>query len=64
MNKLLCKITGGHRYADKNLRTYNDDKRRLVWVSNWCCKCGEEYTYKIPYDRFYTQSELQIMGIG
>ena len=63
MKKILCKLTGGHRYSDENIRTYEDKVFREILVKNWCCKCGEERTYRIPFDRLFTQSELEIMGL-
>lgn len=41
MNRLMCFLTGGHRYADKNIKTelIPDDTRRII-LSNECIKCG------------------------
>ena len=41
MNRLFCKLTGGHRYADANIRTQTmPDDWRIVEISNPCIKCG------------------------
>lgn len=42
MNKLLCFLTGGHKYADKNIKTelIPDDTKHVI-LSNECVKCGE-----------------------
>ena len=50
VRRLLCWITGGHKYADKNLRTLYDqeDRKSLMW--NYCVKCGIAYLFKINTD--------------
>ena len=46
----VCWLTGGHKYADKNLRTiYAPDTREsLLW--NYCVKCGTAYLFTINTD--------------
>ena len=41
MNKFICFLTGGHRYADKNIKaeTIPDDTKHII-LSNECVKCG------------------------
>lgn len=48
MNKIMCFVTGGHRYKDSNLQNYIDDND-IVHFTNCCVKCGKEYTCKIPF---------------
>lgn len=44
----MCFLTGGHRYKASNLQS-NIDETYLVHFTNFCVKCGKEYTYTIPY---------------
>ena len=46
MNKLMCFLSGGHRYADKNLKTelIPDDIRHVI-ISNECVKCGNAFVF-------------------
>lgn len=48
MNKIMCFLTGGHRYKASNLQS-NIDDTYIVHFTNFCVKCGKEYTYTIPY---------------
>lgn len=42
MNRLFCKLTGGHRYSDANIRTQTmPDDRNIVEITNPCVKCGD-----------------------
>jgi hypothetical protein len=41
MNRLLCFLTGGHRYSDANIKTQTmPDNFNIVEISNPCIKCG------------------------
>ena len=41
MNKLLCFLTGGHRYSSANARTQTmPDDFNIVEITNPCIKCG------------------------
>jgi hypothetical protein len=41
MTKLLCFLTGGHRYFDANIRTQTmPDDFNIVELTNPCVKCG------------------------
>lgn len=42
MNKLMCFLTGGHKYRDANIKstTHPYDSRWLI-MSNKCIKCGK-----------------------
>lgn len=48
MNKIMCFLTGGHRYKASNLQSHIDDTY-IVHFTNFCVKCGKKYTYTIPY---------------
>ena len=47
MNRLFCWLTGGHRYDDKNLKTYYNPNTRKSFMWNYCTKCGIAYLSKI-----------------
>lgn len=41
MRAFMCFLTGGHKYADENLKSelIPDDTRHII-LSNACVKCG------------------------
>ena len=45
MNRLLCFITGGHRYEDKNIISYQHPHPDYVTLNNKCIKCGKEIDF-------------------
>lgn len=45
MNKLLCFLTGGHKYADKNIVSYQHPHPGYVTLHNECIKCGKEIDF-------------------
>ena len=50
LRALLCWLTGGHKYADKNLETFYDPKTRKSLMWNYCVKCGIAYLFEIDTD--------------
>lgn len=54
MNSFMCRLTGGHKYADCNLKTERipDDTRKLC-IYNRCVKCGNIYVAVIDIDRIF-----------
>jgi hypothetical protein len=41
MNSFICRLTGGHKYDDCNQKVEQcPDDIRILWVSNFCTKCG------------------------
>ena len=49
MNRLLCFLSGGHQYADINLRVSTDELRDTATFTNTCVKCGKAYEVILPY---------------
>lgn len=47
MKRFLCWLTGGHRYADKNLRTYYSQETNETLFFNHCVKCGIGYLFEM-----------------
>jgi hypothetical protein len=50
MNSFFCWLTGGHRYADKNLKTYYSPDTRESTVFNHCVKCGIGFLFEMNTD--------------
>ena len=48
MNKIFCFLTGGHRYADINLKVRYDQVHRGYHISNNCVKCNHYYSFFCP----------------
>ena len=41
MNRLMCFLTGGHKYFDTNIRTeISPDDFNTIILTNPCVKCG------------------------
>lgn len=51
MNKLMCFLTGGHKYADVNIKTDQipPDTKRII-LTNECIKCGEPVSFIMNVD--------------
>lgn len=47
MNKIICFLTGGHRYKSADLECKFDDDGVVRFV-NHCDKCGKIYEVSIP----------------
>ena len=50
LREFLCWITGGHEYADKNLKTFYLPTTRESLMWNYCVKCGIAHLFKINTD--------------
>ena len=66
MNKLFCKLTGGHKFSKADTVYEQSPDSRDLWVINKCTKCGTEFLhiedsfyYTIDY-RQVTDKEWQI----
>lgn len=51
MRKLICKLTGGHRYSDVNLQVHSDKTRHVFRIRNRCLKCGEAVEWEVPEEK-------------
>lgn len=48
MNRLLCFVTGGHRYADKNLISCPSNHKLFhTTLHNECVKCGKPIEFEM-----------------
>lgn len=50
MNRLICFLTGGHRYADENITTHPNRKKGYITLSNYCIKCGKTNHFQMNID--------------
>lgn len=58
MNRLMCFLTGGHKYSDANIRTQTmPDDFNIVELTNPCVKCG---TLSVFYMNVKKQIEKDI----
>lgn len=57
MNRLLCFLTGGHRYADKNIVAYQHPNPDFVTLHNECVKCGKQIEFEYCVGA-YIRSEI------
>lgn len=48
MNKLICRLTGGHQYEDRTLKGRIDMDTGMVIFSNKCVRCGKVRKKKFP----------------
>ena len=63
MNKLLCFLTGGHRYADKNIIVYQHPHPDFVTLENKCVKCGKEVSFDFSVGK-YLRVEIEKLKGG
>lgn len=63
MNEILCKLTGGHRYRDKDLKVFEDNYGRRMIFCNICEKCGKKREWSVPYNKLFNERELDLLGL-
>lgn len=51
MNKFFCWFTGGHKYADSNLKSERSPDSNEIWLYNRCIKCGALSVFLLDIDR-------------
>ena len=56
MNRLLCLLSGGHRYEDKNLKAKTVGKECVI--TNVCIKCGKKYKTHLLWKDILRGEEL------
>ena len=55
MNKLMCFLTGGHRYSDANVVSTYQEHSKTVLLKNRCVKCGAIITAEIDTDKILAE---------
>lgn len=64
MNKIICFMTGGHRYKSADLECKFDDDEGMVRFINHCDKCGKIYEASIPQTSILRDCIADVKGEG
>ena len=62
MNRLLCFITGGHRYSDANVQSTKQHRDNTVVLKNYCIKCGKIVSVSVDIDKIIAEDMKLIRG--
>lgn len=52
MNKIMCFLTGGHRFKSKDTQCHGDNESRMYTITEACCKCGKKFSFSAQYKDF------------
>lgn len=52
MNKLLCFLTGGHKFKSTETQSKCNDKERTCTITETCYKCGKKFYFTATYEQF------------
>ena len=55
MNKIMCKLSGGHRYKSLDLEIISEDD--IYIFRHKCCKCGNVKEWVVPKAYFIIKAE-------
>lgn len=62
MNRIMCFLTGGHRYRGENIETATHPHHSgWVLLSNRCVKCGKRVAFALDVD---CQIKLDLIAMG
>lgn len=56
--RFWCWITGGHKYADRNLESYPFPEHGMTCFRNVCVKCGKSDVYAVTNKALYYETPL------
>ena len=63
MNRLMCFLTGGHKYSDANIRTQTmPDDFNIIEITNHCTKCGEVSVYYMNVGKMIEHDVKRMKG--
>ena len=63
MNRLMCLLTGGHKYSDANIRTQADpDDWGIVTITNHCVKCGGLSVFRMNAGKIIEHDMARMKG--
>lgn len=51
MNKMMCFLTGGHRFKSKDTQCHVITNR-MYTITEACCKCGKKFSFSAQYKNF------------
>lgn len=59
LKKLWCWLTGGHTYADINLRTHHIPEKKVTCFVQTCLKCGKVQVYAVKDEALFFGTPLE-----
>lgn len=63
MNRIMCFLTGGHRYSDANIRTQTmPDDFNIVEITNPCIKCGTLSVFQMNVGKIIAHDIARMKG--
>ena len=63
MNKIMCFLTGGHRYSDANIRTQTmPDDFNIIEITNHCVKCGAVSVFYMNVGKIIAHDMARMKG--
>ena len=62
MNKLMCFLTGSHKYDDTNLTVQMQANSDWATVHNKCIKCGKPFETEIEVGRIIREDMAKMKG--
>ena len=54
LQRIKCWLTGGHTFADSNLKTEHFPQNRVTCFCNKCVKCGKWKVYAVKDDALFS----------
>lgn len=52
MNKVMCFLTGGHKFKSSDTESKCNDKEKTCTITETCCKCGKQFAFTGTYKQF------------
>ena len=52
MNRLMCLLTGGHKFKSGSTLAHCDDKIKMCTITEICYKCGKQFSFSATYKNF------------
>jgi len=63
MNRIMCFLTGGHKYSDTNIRTQTmPDDFNIVELTNPCVKCGSLSVFYMNVQKQIGKNDVKLKG--
>ena len=56
-------LTGGHKYADSNLESYQFPEKGITCFRNVCIKCGKAYVYEVSNKALYYDGGIDDLDV-
>lgn len=52
MNKVMCFLTGGHKFKSSDTESKCNDKEKTCTITETCYKCGKRFSFTGTYKQF------------